>query len=79
MLWALIWFLGMIVIISPDFSVTLSRIFGIQRGADFIIYSSIVVAYVIIFTLSNKLSNLESKLKELNTKISLKLSKENDA
>lgn len=69
--WGAVWILGIVVILSPEFTFTLSRIFGIERGADLIIYSSIVIAYVLGFSITQRIGSLEEKLKDLNTKISL--------
>lgn len=63
--------LGLIVILFPDTSTVAANFFGIQRGADFIIYTSIIIGFFAIYKLYIQKLTLEKKLKEIATKIAL--------
>ena len=70
--WIFAWVLGAIIIFDPGLSIKVSTIFGIGRGADLIIYSSIILLYYISYKVYLKIDELQKKLKELSTKIALK-------
>jgi hypothetical protein len=58
-------FAGMMVIAFPGISVFLSNLFGIKRGVDFIIYTSIIWLLYKNYTLSKEVENTENKIEKL--------------
>ncbi|PJA40729.1 DUF2304 domain-containing protein [candidate division WWE3 bacterium CG_4_9_14_3_um_filter_34_6] len=75
--WGTIWLAGGIVILFPAITVKLSNFFGIARGVDFIIYTSIIFLYYILYRIYLKLENLSKMIKEITTKIALDKDNEN--
>jgi len=71
-IWVFAWVFGAIIIFDPALSIKISNIFGIGRGADLIVYSSVILLYYISYKVYLKIDNLQKKLKELSTKIALK-------
>ena len=72
-----IWLAGGTVILFPAITVKLSNFFGIARGVDFIIYTSIIFLYYILYRIYLKLENLSKMIKEITTKIALDKDNEN--
>lgn len=71
-IWIFAWVLGAVIIFNPSLSVKISNLFGIGRGVDLVIYSSIIFLYYISYKVYLKIDNLQKKIKELSTKIALK-------
>ena len=69
--WVFVWTLGGIIIFNPGLSVRVSQIFGIGRGVDLVIYTSIIFLYYIAYKMYLKVDNLQKKLKDISTKIAL--------
>ncbi|OGC51212.1 hypothetical protein A2982_01850 [candidate division WWE3 bacterium RIFCSPLOWO2_01_FULL_39_13] len=69
--WLLIWIAGGIVILAPEISSNIGTFFGIGRGADLIIYSSIIVLFYIVYRIYIKVESMDKKIKELATKTAL--------
>ncbi len=70
--WISAWVFGGIVISYPGISVKISDLFGISRGVDLVIYSSIIFLYYISYKIYLKIDSLQRKIKELSTKIAIK-------
>ena len=70
--WVFAWVLGAIIIFDPGISIKISNLFGIGRGVDLVIYSSIIFLYYISYKIYLKIDSLQKKIKELSTKIALK-------
>lgn len=63
--WSFI-FLGILVILlAPELSSKIATFLGIARGADAIIYASIVFIYYLVFRIFVAIENLEHKLTTL--------------
>ena len=71
-LWAILWVAVEIVIWIPDSSSQVAKILGIGRGADLIIYGSLVATFYLIFRIYVKLEDIERQITALTRKIALK-------
>lgn len=71
-IWVFAWVFGAIIIFNPSLSAKISSVFGIGRGADLVVYSSIIFIYYISYRIYLKIDNLQKQIKELSTKIALK-------
>ena len=56
--WVLFWFVAGASVLVPNSITTLANTFGIGRGADFVLYISIVVLFYIVFKLHIKLESI---------------------
>lgn len=69
----LIFFMAaLIIIIDPDIASKLASIVGIGRGADLVIYVSILILLFKLYTQSRKIDLLEKKIDELIRKMAIK-------
>jgi hypothetical protein len=56
--WSLVWVGAALVVFFPDVTFRLSRLFGIGRGADFVLYTGMAVLFVVIFRLELKIERM---------------------
>lgn len=75
--WFALWALAIVSVLRPDFTTFLARKIGIGRGADVVLYSSIVVLFYLIFRTNVIIENLKQEITRLIREIALK--KENKA
>jgi len=64
-LWTLLWLAAAFVVWRPDTSTAMAHLFGIGRGADFIIYISIVLLFILVFQLYVAHDRTERNLTEI--------------
>ena len=57
--WTGIWVAVLVVAFHPEITTKLSRYFGIGRGIDLVIYSSIILIFYLLFRIYVKLETLE--------------------
>lgn len=69
--WLALWSLAAVAIIDPSFTTYVARVIGIQRGADVIIYISIVLLFYLIFRINILIENLKDEITKLNRQIAL--------
>lgn len=73
--WLLIWTAASVAIFSPEKTTQIAKALGIGRGVDVVIYLSLALLFYLVFRLHVLIENLESKLTQLISKISLKETK----
>src|SRR3989344_2221414 len=61
-LWSLIWIAIIVVAIIPETSSEISKIVGVGRGVDFLVYLSIILVFYLIFRLYIKLDQAEQNI-----------------
>jgi len=70
--WLVLW-LGIVALaMNPDLANFLSEALGIQRPIDAVIYGSVVLLFYLIFRLYVKISDVESDVTEIVTRVALK-------
>ena len=69
--WILFWLVAGTVAALPQTADTLARIVGVGRGADVVIYLSLVVIFSLIFRLYVKIEQVEGEITQLVRKLSL--------
>jgi len=69
--WLLLWTTVEIIIWEPKTTTSLAQILGIGRGADLIIYGSLVVLFYLVFRIYVKLEDIERQITTLVRKIAL--------
>lgn len=65
MLWTLVWCAAMIVILLPDTTSIVARWVGVGRGADLVLYASVIALFLFVFKLYVSLDHVDHKLTEL--------------
>lgn len=70
--WFGLWIMGTFVVIVPDMSTRIANLFGIGRGADVIIYSSIAVLFYMLFRVYIKIEDTQKQITEIVRAIALK-------
>ncbi len=64
-LWMLIWIAAIVVILLPGTSFFFADILGIQRGADFVVYISIIALFYLVFRLYVKIDSVEKNVTKI--------------
>lgn len=65
LVWLIFWWLAILVIIWPNLTVLIANYLGIGRGADLIIYLSLIIIFYLLFRLLIRIENLEKNLTKL--------------
>ena len=71
-LWLLFWLIAFIIILLPQTTSFLARVLGIGRGADLVIYISLIILFYIAFRISVRLEKIERNIAKIIRKIALK-------
>lgn len=69
--WSSIWALAMVSVLYPDFTTAIARKIGIGRGADAVIYGSLVLLFYLVYRTNVLLENLRHDITKLTRKIAL--------
>lgn len=70
--WIIIWFAIVLVTILPRTATFLTNFFGVGRGADLLIYLSIILLFYLIFKIYVKLDNLNKEITKVVRRESLR-------
>lgn len=70
--WTIIWLTVAVAALVPDLSSRLARWVGIGRGADLLVYSSVLVLFYLVFRLIIKQSYLEQEIADIVQHIALR-------
>jgi len=70
--WIALWVLALFSIFYPDFTTYWAQLFGIGRGADAIIYISIILLFYLIFRTNVMLENLREEISRVVREIALR-------
>ncbi len=69
--WVFLWMWVGIIIWIPGVTTHIAKILGIGRGADLIIYGSIVTLFYLIFRIYVKIEDIERQITQIARKIAL--------
>ena len=70
--WAGVWSLAAVGIIRPDFTTYIAQSIGIGRGADVVIYLSILIIFYLLFRTHIMIENLHHEITQIIREIALK-------
>lgn len=70
-MWVLFWLLAGVIVITPGSTFYFARLLGIGRGADLVVYLSLVAIFFIIFRLMVKIEQMNRNITKLVRKIAL--------
>jgi small membrane protein len=71
LLWTLVWVGTAFIIIFPDTTSFVAHLLGIGRGADLIIYTSLLIIFYLLFRIHLTLARLEQEITEIVRTIAL--------
>ena len=69
--WALFWLAAIGITMSPQTTDVFARLVGVGRGADFVIYVSLVAIFYLIFRVYIKIESVEQDITKLVRKLAL--------
>jgi hypothetical protein len=69
--WSCFWLGAAIVALLPDTSTIAARIVGVGRGADLVIYVSLIGVFYLVFRMYVKVEDLERQITRLVRKLAL--------
>lgn len=69
--WATFWLAAIGITLSPQTTDIFAKFVGVGRGADFIIYVSLVVIFYLIFRVYIKIESVEKDITKLVRKLAL--------
>lgn len=73
--WSVLWISVIIVALIPSFATSIANLLGIGRGADVMVYLSILVLFYLVFRVYVKLEHIEHEITLLTRNLSYELSK----
>ncbi len=76
--WIGFWFVVGIIILLPDVTSYLAELVGVGRGADLIVYLSIVLIFYIIFRMTIKIEKIERNITKVVRTVAMKDEVENN-
>jgi small membrane protein len=76
--WLLFWLIALVIFWIPEITSYLASILGIGRGADLIIYISVVVIFYLIFKIYLYLNKLESQITKVVRHFAINETKQNN-
>lgn len=72
LLWSLFWAAVIAVVLRPETASVLARNLGVGRGADVVVYLSIVALFYLVFRMFARLEDHERHITELARTLALK-------
>lgn len=69
--WSTLWILASAGILKPDLTTLVAERLGIGRGADAIIYISLVLVFYLVYRTNVQIENLRQEITQLTRKIAL--------
>jgi len=69
--WLIFWIIAVVAVWVPDFLTKIANILGIGRGADLVLYVSVVAVFYLIFKIYVRLEKIERNITKIVRKDSL--------
>lgn len=70
--WSLLWIAAAVVIVLPQSTTGIARLFGVGRGVDAVIYASVTLIFMLIFKLFLTVDRLDHSLTDVVRKDALR-------
>lgn len=70
--WSCIWLGALVIILIPSTTSVIARWLGVGRGADLVLYASVIALFLFVFKLYVSLDKVDHKLTELVRREALK-------
>lgn len=71
-LWLIFWIAASAVAIQPNLTARAAELFGVGRGADFVVYLSLALLFFVVFRLMVKIEKLNREITAVVRKDALK-------
>ena len=71
-MWLIFWVVAGVVVLQPNSTAYFAKLVGIGRGADLVVYCSVVAIFFIIFRLMIKIDRLDRQLTKVTRELALK-------
>ncbi len=65
LVWSVVWVGAGVIVLLPQTTTVVAHFFGVGRGADFVIYGSVVALFVLVFKLFISLERMEHTITKL--------------
>ncbi len=69
--WFILWLAVIVVAIDPNVTNQLANMVGIGRGADFVIYGSLIVIFLLIFKIFLHLNKIEHDISKIVSNLAI--------
>lgn len=69
--WTIIWFIATIGVLFPQMTTVIANRLGIGRGADAVIYTSLLLLFYLVYRTNVYLENVKHEITELTRRIAL--------
>jgi small membrane protein len=69
--WMLFWLLAGVVAVLPQTTDVLAQLVGVGRGADLVIYASLIVLFYLVFRMYVKIEDTEREITRLVRKLAI--------
>ncbi len=73
--WSLIWVGGIFIVLNQGVAIYMADLFGIGRGADLIIYISIVLLFYLVFRIYVKIETIEQDITKVVREVGIEKAK----
>jgi len=73
--WTILWAAAIVVILLPGTTFFFANILGITRGADFVVYVSIILLFYLVFKLYVKIDSVERNVTNLVRELAIRKGK----
>lgn len=70
-LWSVLWIAAGVVILMPEATSVIARLFGVGRGVDLVMYAAVTLLFVLVFKAFLTLDRLERTLTDIVRKDAL--------
>lgn len=74
-LWTIVWLAAIVIILMPFTTTFVANILGVARGADVIVYLSIILLFYLVFRIYVKLESLEQDITKVVREVAIKKKK----
>jgi len=74
-LWAIVWIAAIIVILIPGTTSIVAKMLGVTRGADVVVYFSIILLFYLVFRVYVKLESIEQEITKVVREVAIKKKK----
>ncbi len=71
LIWSIIWSAIVFVVINPNIANFIANLVGVGRGADLVIYISIITIFYLLFRIIVKIERIERDITKIIRKIAL--------
>lgn len=71
LLWLMFWFGGIFIILRPETATLAANLVGIGRGADFIVYISVIIVFYLVYRILVRQEKMEKEITKIVREISI--------